>query len=58
MLLQLENDSRTTVSFIHSLSTDQKIDTLAERLNEVASKLEQTHTLINAAWALTPAQEV
>lgn len=56
--LQLDDDNRAIVSYISGLSTDQKVDALAERVNEMTLRLDRVHSLINAAWALTAAQQV
>jgi hypothetical protein len=56
--LQLDDDNRAIVSYISGLSTDQKVDALAERMNEMTLRLDRVHSLINAAWALTAAQQV
>lgn len=45
-------------AFVHALSTEQKVVELANAVQEVNTKLDQALKLINAAWALTTAQQV
>jgi hypothetical protein len=55
---KLKDDSHTTVSYVQGLSNDQKLDTVIKRVDQISQKIDRVHALINAAWALTPAQEV
>lgn len=47
-----------TALYIHGLALDKKLDAVLQRSDDQLKKLLAVHVLVNAAWAITPAQKV
>lgn len=56
--MQSDDDIKLTATYIHSLALDKKLDTVLQRLDDQSKEISAIRVLINASWALTPAQKV